>query len=73
MTFKLTATITHKAFDKPVIHEFYYRGESKDDVLDQIDTLPHHLANLKLHGRTAFKDTRGVKHHWTLTLMPNLN
>lgn len=72
-TYKLTATITHKAFDKAVVHEFYYTADSKSDVLDKIDTLPHHLENLDKHGRTAFKDVRGVKHHWKLTLMPDLN
>lgn len=66
MTYKLTATVTHKTFDRPVIHEFYYSGNQLDDILEQIDTPAHHLANLKRHGRTAFKDTRGVKHAWSL-------
>lgn len=73
MTYKLTATVTHKTFDKPIVHEFYYSGNSKHDVLEQIDTQAHHLENLEKHGRTAFKDHHGVKHHWTLKLMPEMN
>lgn len=73
MTYRLTATISHKSFDKPVTHTFYYSGDTKDAVLAQIDTLPHHLENLDKHGRTAFKDVRGVKHAWKLEHMTEMN
>lgn len=66
MTYELVATITHKQFDKPVVHKFRYHGEDLNAVLAQIDTEQQHLYNLKKHGKTAFKDTRGVKHQWTL-------
>lgn len=73
MTYKLTAEITHKGFDKPIVHEFFYSGGTKTAILDQIDTLPHHLENLDKHGRTAFKDARGVKHRWRLEHMKEMN
>lgn len=66
MTYKLTATITHRSFEKPLVKEFVYHGETKDDIMDQIETLPCHKHNLKLYGRTAFKSTDGVKHSWVL-------
>lgn len=80
MTYRLTATISHKTFDEPVIKEIYFTVESKDDALDQIkrdaqipDHLSHMIHNLKHHGRCAFKDARGVKHTWDLELMETMN
>lgn len=73
MTYKLTATVTHKSFDEPIVHELYFHGETKDDILDQLDTLHNHKHNLKHYGKTSFKDTRGVKHSWRLELMEHLN
>lgn len=72
MTYKLTATISHKSFDAPVVKEMYYSGDTLDSILDQLKELnvpPNHLFNLKKHKRTAFKDDRGVKHAWKLILM----
>lgn len=73
MTYRLTATVSHKSFGKPITHEFFYNGNTKDDVLDQIKTLPQHIENLRAHSKTAFKDVNGVKHIWRLDLMPHLN
>lgn len=66
MTYKLTATVSHKSFGEPLTKEFFYHGETKQDIMDQIETLPCHIHNLKLFGRTAFKDVNGVKHSWRL-------
>jgi len=66
---KLTATITHKSWNGPVIKELPYAGETLDDVLAQIETLPQHIENLRMHRRTAFKDANGVKHAWKLQEM----
>ncbi len=73
MTYRLEVKITHKSFNEPMIKAFYYQGDSKADIMKQINTLPHHLDNLNRHGRTAFKDVNGVKHHWQLKLMPEMN
>lgn len=73
MTYKLTATVTHKSFDAPLIHEFFYQGNSLDDILAQIDTLPNHIHNLKHNLKTAFKDQNGVKHSWKLEHMKSMN
>ena len=70
MTWKLTATITHKSFDSPVIKEVYYQADSLQDVLDKIKeeakTPDDLIFNLKHHRRCAFKDINGVKHSWLL-------
>jgi len=73
MRYKLTATITHKSFDAPLTKEFFYSGNTKDDILAQIETLPHHIKNLANYGKTAFKDTNGVKHKWILERCEALN
>lgn len=73
MTYKLTATITHKSFDEPVIKTLFFRGETKEDIMDQIKTLPEHLHNLRHYGKAAFKDERGVKHKWKLEHLVDLN
>lgn len=73
MTYKLSATVTHKSFDKPVEHEFYYTGDTLDDIIAKIQTLPQHEHNLKNYGKTSFKDENGVKHQWKLELMHGLN
>lgn len=73
MTYKLTATITHKSFDAPVVKEFYYHADSLDGVISQIDTLPEHLHNLKHHMKASFKDARGVKHVWHLQHIQETN
>lgn len=52
---------------------FFYLGDTKSDIVAQIDTLDCHKHNLNKHGRTAFKDDNGVKHTWKLTLIPELN
>lgn len=66
MTYKLIATITHQSFDGPVIKVLTYCGDTFEDILSQIPTLPQHLHNLRKHKRAAFKDDRGVKHSWKL-------
>ncbi len=66
VTYKLTCIIDHKSFDEPLVKTFTYHGETKSDVLAQIETLPFHRNNLRMFGRTAFKSTDGVKHSWKL-------
>ncbi len=73
MTYKLDVTLEHKSFEEPLKKEFYYTGETFDDIINQIDTLPFHRDNLKKHKKTAFKDVNGVKHKWNLKLMDKLN
>jgi hypothetical protein len=48
-------------------------GDTFEDVLKQIQTLPHHLKNLRHHLKCAFKDARGVKHQWQLEHMKEMN
>lgn len=73
MTYKLTAIISHKSFDEPLTKEFYYTGDTLEDILSQIDTLPFHRNNLRHYRKTKFKDTRGVKHEWRLETIEHLN
>ena len=76
MTYRLTATISHKSFDAPVTKIVYYQGESLNQILQEMrgQNVPeHHLKNLEKHMRAAFKDARGVKHAWKLEQMPGLN
>jgi hypothetical protein len=73
MTYKLIATVTHKSWDEPIIHTFFYQGNSLDEIIGKLDTLDQHKHNLLKHSRTAFKDVNGVKHRWKLELMPDLN
>lgn len=72
MIWKLTATITHKQWGDPVIKEMFYNGETFEDILDQIETLPQHIHNLRKHRKAAFKDARGVKHSWHLTQIDDI-
>lgn len=67
MTFKLTATLTHKSYPKPLIKELLFNGTSLDDVLEKMEAPREHIHNLKHHRRTAFRDAFGVKHQWVLT------
>lgn len=71
--FRLTATITHKTFPEPLVKQLFFEGDTRDAVVDQMETLPQHKANLKMHGRAAFKDAHGVKHAWKLDPMPHMN
>ena len=78
MTYKLTATITHKSFGNPVIKELYFTGDTFPDILASIratnaDMPENNIYNLEHHKRCAFKDSRGVKHSWQLHLMEHLN
>lgn len=73
MTYKLTATITHKSFDAPIVKSLYFTGDTFDDVMNQIETQPQHLHNLRHYGKAAFTDGRGVKHKWKLEHMAGLN
>lgn len=74
--YKIIATLTHKSFDTPIIKEIFFTAHDLDGVLKEIEatgTPPSNLHNLKHHGKTAFKDARGVKHSWRLVTMNNLN
>ncbi len=76
MTYRLTATVTHKTFGFPITKEIYFTGNTFDDVLDRIkETGTHdsHIHNLKHHMRTAFKDDKGVKHSWKLEKLDHLS
>lgn len=73
MRYRLDATIAHKDWSEPMKKVFFYLGDTKSDIVAQIDTLDCHKHNLNKHGRTAFKDDNGVKHTWKLTLIPELN
>lgn len=46
--------------------EYFYEAETKAGAIEQIDTLPFHRYNLRLFGRTAFKDIHGIKHKWRI-------
>ena len=46
--------------------EFRYEGSDRKAIVDQIDTLPFHRNNLRIFGRTRFKDIHGATHKWKL-------
>jgi len=66
--YKLTAIVMHNDFE-PIVHEFFYSGDTKDEALDKIDTLPNHIYNLKHYGKTSFKSKDGARHEWMIELV----
>lgn len=67
MRLKLHAVINHKSFPEPMHKDYFYQGDTIDDIVEQIETLPCHRHNLRHHRKCSFKDVHGIKHTWTLT------
>jgi len=66
MTYKLNVLIKHKSFE-PMVKTYVYHGETKQEIVDQIETLPFHRNNLLNYGKTKFKDINGITHEWKLS------
>jgi hypothetical protein len=69
MKLKLIAEVFLNGKSDPLIHEFEYSGDTREECIHQIDTLPYHQNNLDKYGKTSFKSTDGVMHKWVIEVM----